>query len=81
MIFMFRDGDMPQYEEMDINLAINTFLTGISTMVYNENGMPFSSGYETKNPGCIFADIMLREIRIEAQRISASIAGKSTLKR
>jgi indole-3-pyruvate monooxygenase len=51
-------------------------------VVYNENGMPFSSGEETKIPGLYFCGYyvaptgMLREIRIEAQRISASIAGK-----
>ena len=66
---------------MNINLAINAFLTSLSAVVYGENGMPFSSGYETIYPGCVFADIVLREIRIEAQRISASIAGKHTLKR
>jgi cation diffusion facilitator CzcD-associated flavoprotein CzcO len=61
---------------------VNTFLTGLSAMVYDENGMPSSSGYETKLPGLYFCGYyvapkgMLREIGLEAKRISASIAGK-----
>ena len=70
---------------MDINLVINAFLTSLSAVVYNENGMPFSSGYGTRISELYFCGYyvaptgMLREIRIEAQRISASIVGKGTL--
>ena len=61
---------------------VNAFLTGISMTVFDENGTPLSSGYETKLPGLYFCGYyvaptgMLREIGLEAKRISASIAGK-----
>ena len=84
---VFNDGKQAQFDAVILATGyrprFNTFLTGISTMVYNENGMPLSSGHETKIPGLYFCGYyvaptgMLREIRIEAQRISQAIAARN----
>jgi indole-3-pyruvate monooxygenase len=84
---IFNDGKQAQFDAVILATGyrprFNTFLTGISSMVYNENGMPFSSGLETKIPGLYFCGYyvaptgMLREIRIEAQRISKAIATRN----
>src|SRR6266498_6114522 len=83
---IFNDGKQTQFDVVIVATGyrprVNAFLTGISAVVYNENGMPSSSGQETKLPGLYFCGYyvaptgMLREIRIEAKRISANIAGK-----
>ena len=83
---LFNDGKQTQFDAVILATgyrpSVNAFLTGISAVVYNENGMPFASGQETKIPGLYFCGYyvaptgMLREIRMEAKRISASIAGK-----
>ncbi len=83
---IFNDGKQTQFDVVILATGyrprVNAFLTGISAVVYNENGMPSSSGQETKLPGLYFCGYyvaptgMLREIRIEAKRISANIAGK-----
>jgi indole-3-pyruvate monooxygenase len=63
---------------------VHTFLTGISA-VYDGDGIPLSSGYEARVPGLYFCGYyvaptgMLREIGIEAKRISAAIATRTRL--
>lgn len=58
---------------------VNAFLEGAS-VAHDENGTPFSSGHETPIPGLYFCGFdvsptgMLREIAVEARRISAAIA-------
>ena len=60
---------------------VNAFLAGAADS-YDEDGTPSSSGRETPFPGLYFCGYnvsptgMLREIALEAQRISAAIAGK-----
>ena len=60
---------------------VNAFLEG-AAVAYDENGTPLSSGRETPIPGLYFCgyDVsptgMLREIALEARRISVSIARK-----
>jgi len=86
---IFNDAKQVQFDAVILATGyhprVNTFLTGASATVYNENGMPLSSGYETRMPGLYFCGYyvaptgMLREIRLEAKRICASIAGKRTL--
>jgi indole-3-pyruvate monooxygenase len=62
---------------------VNVFLQG-APAVYDENGTPLSSGREAPIPGLYFCGFyvsptgMLREIAIEARRISTAIARKST---
>jgi thioredoxin reductase len=83
---IFNKGTQTQFDAVILATGyrprVNTFLTGLSAMVYDENGIPSSSGYETKLPGLYFCGYyvaptgMLREIRREAQRISGHIAGK-----
>jgi NAD(P)H-nitrite reductase large subunit len=61
---------------------VNAFLTGISAAAYDANGKPLSSGREASMPGLYFCGYyvsptgMLREIAIEARRISAAITRK-----
>jgi thioredoxin reductase len=83
---VFNDGKKAQFDAVILATGyrprLNAFLTGISTTVYDENGAPLSSGYETKLPGLYFCGYyvaptgMLREIGLEAKRISTSIAKK-----
>ena len=62
---------------------VNAFLIDESLGIYDENGTPLSSGCETEIPGLYFCGYyvsptgMLREIALEAQRISASIATRA----
>jgi len=84
---IFNDGKHVQFDAVILATGyrprVNAFLTGISAVVYNENGMPFSSGYETKIPGLYFCGYyvaptgMLREIGMEAKRISRAIASRN----
>jgi indole-3-pyruvate monooxygenase len=88
---IFNDGKQTQFDAVILATGyrprVNAFLTGISATVYNENGIPSSSGQETKLPGLYFCGYyvaptgMLRAIGIEAKRISASITRKHTLQR
>ncbi len=81
---IFDDGKQARFDAVILATGyrprVNAFLTGVSTMIYDENGTPASSGYETKMPGLYFCGYyvaptgMLREIGLEAKRISASIA-------
>jgi thioredoxin reductase len=83
---IFNDGKQAQFVAIILATGyrprVNAFLTGNSAVVFNENGMPLSSGRETKLAGLYFCGFhvaptgMLREIGIEAKRISRSIAGK-----
>jgi len=60
---------------------VNTFLQAISD-VYDEQGKPSTSGCESSVPGLYFCGYyvsptgMLREVALEAKRISAAIATK-----
>jgi cation diffusion facilitator CzcD-associated flavoprotein CzcO len=64
---------------------VNTLLEGASS-VYDENGTPLSSGYEMPIPGLYFCGYyvsptgMLREIALEARRISAAIARRPAMR-
>jgi indole-3-pyruvate monooxygenase len=64
---------------------VNAFLEGASA-AYDENGTPSSSGREAPIPGLYFCGYyvsptgMLREIALEARRISAAIARTKTHK-
>jgi hypothetical protein len=64
---------------------VNAFLTGIAAVAYDANGTPLSSGREASMPGLYFCGYhvsptgMLREIAIEARKISASITRKRDL--
>jgi indole-3-pyruvate monooxygenase len=83
---IFNDGKQAEFDAIILATGyrprVNAFLTGISAVPYDENGMPLSSGHETKIPGLYFCGYyvaptgMLREIGLEAERITASIAGK-----
>ena len=83
---IFNDGKQEQFEAVILATGyrprVNALLTDISAVAYDENGMPLSSGCETKIPGLYFCGYyvsptgMLREIAIEAKQISASIARK-----
>jgi cation diffusion facilitator CzcD-associated flavoprotein CzcO len=83
---IFNDGKQASFDAVILATGyrprVIPFLTGISAPLYNENGMPLSSGHETKIPGLYFCGYyvaptgMLREIGIEAKRISRSTAGK-----
>ena len=84
---IFNDGKKAQFDVVILATGyrpgVNAVLTGPSAVVYNENGMPLSSGYETKMPGLYFCGYyvaptgMLREIGIEAKRISKAIAART----
>ena len=80
---LFTDGQQGKFEAVILATGyrprVNAFLEGASA-AYDENGMPLSSGRETPLPGLYFCGYyvsptgMLREIALEAQRISAAIA-------
>jgi thioredoxin reductase len=84
---IFDDGKQAQFEAILLATGyrpqVNAILTGVAAVVYDENGMPLASGYETKIPGLYFCGYyvaptgMLREIGIEAKRISKAIAAKN----
>jgi indole-3-pyruvate monooxygenase len=81
---IFKDGKQAQFDAVILATGyrprVNTFLTSVSAMIYDEKGTPLSSGYETKMPGLYFCGYyvaptgMLREIGIEAKRICINIA-------
>lgn len=82
---LFADGRQESFDAVILATGyrprVNAFLEAGPT-VYDENGAPRSSGQETSLPGLYFCGYyvsptgMLREIGLEAQRISATIAGK-----
>jgi cation diffusion facilitator CzcD-associated flavoprotein CzcO len=82
---IFTDGKQARFDAVILATGyrprINTFLEGSST-TYDENGTPLSSGHEMPIPGLYFCGYhvaptgMLREIALEARRISAAIARK-----
>ncbi len=82
---LFTDGKQGKFDAVILATGyrpqVNTFLEGASK-AYDENGTPFSSGQEMPTPGLYFCGYyvsptgMLREIALEARRISASIARK-----
>lgn len=82
---IFTDGQHRPFEAVILATGyrpqVNTFLEGTST-IYDEHGTPLSSGRETSMPGLYFCGYsvsptgMLREIALEARRISAAIAQK-----
>lgn len=84
---VFTDGKRAQFDAVILATGyrprVNAFLEA-GPAVYDENGTPLSSGQETPVPGLYFCGYyvsptgMLREIGLEAQRISAAIAGKRT---
>lgn len=83
---IFNNGKQAPFEAVILATGyrprVDTLLNGLSMPVYDEHGLPLSSGYATKMPGLYFCgyDVaptgMLREIGIEARRISAAIAAK-----
>lgn len=84
---LFADGREAQFDAVVLATGyrprVSAFLEAGPT-VYDENGTPLSSGRETPIPGLYFCGYyvsptgMLREIGLEARRISAAIAGKRT---
>lgn len=82
---IFTDGKQARFDAVILATGyrprVDSFLTGLSA-VYDENGKPVSSGYETEVPGLYFCGYyiaptgMLREIGLEAKRISAAIAAR-----
>jgi cation diffusion facilitator CzcD-associated flavoprotein CzcO len=77
----FTDGKEAQFDAVILatgyRLQVSTFLN--EEQAYDENNRPVSSGHKTSVPGLYFCGYyvsltgMLREIAIEAKRISASI--------
>lgn len=82
---LFTDGNQRKFDAVILATGfrprVNAFLEGVSA-VYDENGTPSSSGREAPIPGLYFCGYyvsptgMLREIALEARRISAAIARK-----
>lgn len=86
---IFTDGRQAQFNAVILATGyrprVNAFLTGIAAAAYDANGTPLSSGRESAMPGLYFCGYhvsssgMLREISIEARKISASITRKQEL--
>ena len=80
----FTDGKEARFDAVILATGyrprVDTFLD--ATNIYDENGTPVSSGREASVPGLYFCGYyvsptgMLREIAIEARRVSAAIANK-----
>ncbi len=80
---VFTDGQQEKYDAVILATGyrpqVNAFLQD-GRLVCDENGTPLSSGHETALPGLYFCGYfvsptgMLREIAIEARRISEAIA-------
>jgi cation diffusion facilitator CzcD-associated flavoprotein CzcO len=80
---IFADGNGENFDVVILatgyNPHVNSFLEGVS-VVHNEIGTPLISGREALIPGLYFCGFyvsptgMLREIAVEARRISAAIA-------
>ena len=83
---IFTDGRQIQVQAVVLATGyrprVNAFLTGMAAAAYNADGTPLSSGRESSMPGLYFCGYhvsptgMLREIALEAKKISASIARK-----
>jgi indole-3-pyruvate monooxygenase len=81
----FTDGNNQKFDSVILATGyrpqVDAFLSA-DAAVYDENGTPRSSGKETSLPGLYFCGYyisptgMLREIALEAQRISADISRK-----
>jgi indole-3-pyruvate monooxygenase len=86
---IFTDGNQRKFDAVILATGyrprVNAFLEGASA-AYDENGTPSSSGREAPIPGLYFCGYyvsptgMLREIALEARRISAAIARTKTHK-
>lgn len=82
---IFTDGKQGKFDAVILATGyrprVNAFLEGAAA-AYDEHGTPLSSGQATPIPGLYFCGYhvsptgMLREIALEAQRISAAIAQK-----
>jgi cation diffusion facilitator CzcD-associated flavoprotein CzcO len=87
---VFSDGRQVNFDAVILATGfrprVNKFLQGNSA-VYDEEGKPCSSGHEMAIPGLFFCGYyvpptgMLREIGMEAKRISAAIARKQRVTR
>jgi indole-3-pyruvate monooxygenase len=85
----FSDGNLQKFDSVILATGyrprVDAFLNAAAT--YDENGTPLSSGSQTAIPGLYFCGYyvsptgMLREIALEAQRISSSIARRDNPKR
>ena len=85
---LFTDGKRELFEAIILATGyrprVNAFLTDVTRGIYDERRTPLSSGCETSIPGLYFCGYyvsptgMLREIAMEAKRISASIAAHAT---
>lgn len=83
---VFKDGKRQRFDAVILGTGyrpkVNQFLLDAGT-VLDPHGAPLSSGVETDLPGLYFCGFyvsptgMLREIGIEARKISQAIAGKS----
>jgi cation diffusion facilitator CzcD-associated flavoprotein CzcO len=86
---IFQDGRSAPFQAVILATGyrprVHKFLTGVAALAYDENGTPLSSGRETYMPGLYFCGHqvsptgMLREISMEARKISSSIARKRDL--
>ena len=84
----FSDGTLQKFDSVILATGyrpqVDAFLSAAAT--YDEHGTPLSSGGETTIPGLYFCGYyvsptgMLREIGLEAQRISSSIARRDNAK-
>jgi hypothetical protein len=84
---IFNDGKQAPLDALILAIGyrpeVNKFLTRVSSAVYEENGNPLSRGCEAKVPGLYFCGYyvaptgMLREIGLEAKRISTAITKSS----
>lgn len=83
---VFVDGRRQRFDAVILGTGyrpkVNQFLIDAGTLL-DPHGTPLSSGIETSSPGLYFCGFyisptgMLREIGIEARKISQAIAGKS----
>lgn len=83
---IFTDGRQIQVQAVVLATGyrprVNAFLIGMAAAAYNADGTPLSSGRESSMPGLYFCGYhvsptgMLREIALEAKKISASISKK-----
>ncbi len=87
---IFADGSTDEFDAVILATgyrpALDTWLTE-ARQVTDEQGIPYTSGYETGVPGLYFCGFrsvatgLLREISIEAQRIAQAIARPNTTHR
>jgi len=86
-VVIFDDGKVARFDAVILATGycprVSAFLADRSPRICDEHGMPLSSGYETIIPALYFCGYyvagtgMLREVAIEARRISKIIAGKT----